>query len=83
MAAENIHNLVRGLTRPYVGAHFDYREQPIKVWKIAIVAEAPAHIEPGKVLSVDEDGVLIKAGSGAVRLLDYTPRLSFRLGEYL
>jgi len=24
MSAENIHNFVRGLTKPYVGAHFEY-----------------------------------------------------------
>jgi methionyl-tRNA formyltransferase len=83
MAAESIHNLVRGLTRPYVGAHFHYGDQAIKVWKTALESEAPANLEPGKILSVDENGVLIKAGTGAIRLLDYAPRLRLRPGDYL
>lgn len=83
MAAESIHNLVRGLKQPYVGAHFDYGDQAIKVWKTGLEAEAPANLEPGKVLSVDENGVLIKAGIGAIRLLDYAPRIRLKPGDYL
>ena len=83
MAAESIHNLVRGLTRPYVGAHFDYQKQSIKVWKTVIAADAPANLEPGKVLSANGDGIVVKAGIGAIRLLDYEPRLDFKSGEYL
>ena len=83
MAAESIHNLVRGLARPYVGAHFDYEKQPIKVWKTVIAADAPANLEPGKVLSADGDGIVVKAGIGAIRLLDYEPRLYLKTGDYL
>jgi len=83
MAAENIHNLVRGLARPYVGAHFDYEKQPIKVWKTVIESDAPANLEPGKILFVDADGIVVKAGIGAIRLLDYEPRLDLKTGEYL
>jgi methionyl-tRNA formyltransferase len=83
MEAEGIHNLVRGLTRPYVGAHFDYAERQIKVWKTAIEPDAPVNVEPGKVLAVDGQSVLIKAGSGAVRLLDYDPKVQLKPGVYL
>ncbi|XDZ70400.1 methionyl-tRNA formyltransferase [Alphaproteobacteria bacterium LSUCC0744] len=83
MAAEGIHNLVRGLTRPYVGAHFDYAEQQIKVWKTTIEQNVPLNFEPGKVLAVDDCSVLIKAGSGAIRLLEYTPKIQLKPGDYL
>jgi len=83
MAAYSIHNLVRGLTRPYVGAHFDYENQPIKVWKTVILDDAPANLEPGKILSVDDDGIVVTAGIGAIRLLDFEPRLNLKIGEYL
>ena len=33
MSSENIYNLIRGLTRPYVGAHFEFNGKEIKVWK--------------------------------------------------
>lgn len=83
MAAESIHNLVRGLTRPYVGAHFDYDKQPIKVWKTIIEVDVPANLEPGKVLSVDDNGIVVKAGIGAIRLLDYIPKPQLKIGDYL
>jgi len=83
MAASNIHNLVRGLTRPYIGAHFDYDSQVIKVWKTEIEPDAPMNFEPGKVLAVDNDTLLIKSGIGAIRLLDYEPLISLKPGLYL
>jgi methionyl-tRNA formyltransferase len=83
MAAKSIHNLVRGLTRPYVGAHFDYAEQQIKVWKTAIEQDALVNFEPGKVLAVDDGSILIKTGDGAIRLFDYAPKIQLKLGDYL
>ena len=83
MTAESIHNLVRGLTRPYLGAHFHYKKRSIKVWRTVIEADAPVNLEPGKVLCVDKDGIVVKAGIGAIRLLDYAPRLHLQTGEYL
>ena len=56
MAACSIHNLVRGLSRPYVGAHFQYNDQIIKVWQTEIVLDVPCNLEPGKVLSTGQSG---------------------------
>jgi methionyl-tRNA formyltransferase len=83
MAAESIHNLVRGLTRPYVGAHFDYVDQQIKVWKTELEPNVRVNLEPGKVLAVDDSSVLIKAGFGAIRLLEYAPAIQLKPGDYL
>jgi len=83
MAATSIHDLVRGLTRPYVGAHFDYHQQIIKVWQTEIEPKVPANLEPGKVLQVNKNSILVKAGIGAIRLLDYEPRITVKCGSYL
>ena len=83
MGAETIHNLVRGLTRPYVGAHFDYGEEPVKVWRTEVESDVPENIEPGKVLTVEEGCPLIKAGVGAIRLIEYEPRITLTPGAYL
>lgn len=83
MSAESIHNLVRGLTRPYVGCHFIYMDHNIKVWKTEVVYDVSPNIEPGKVLAVDFDGVIIKAGLGAIRLCDISPTINFHVGTYL
>jgi methionyl-tRNA formyltransferase len=83
MTADAIHNLVRGLTRPYVGAHFVHQGAAIKVWRTEVEPDAPMNFEPGKVLTVDAAGALVKAGSGAIRLCDFEPRIKLKPGEYL
>jgi methionyl-tRNA formyltransferase len=83
MSAESIHNLVRGLTHPYVGAHFEYQQQDIKVWRTEIEPTVPKNLEPGKILSVDQRGILIKAGTDAIRLLDIEPQIILNIGDYL
>jgi methionyl-tRNA formyltransferase len=83
MSAQSIHNLVRGLSKPYVGAHFIHDGNDIKVWKSEIVHEPTRNIEPGKVLSVDEQNIVVKAGIGAVRLMSIAPQVSLSPGQYL
>ena len=83
MAASGIHDLVRGLTHPYVGAHFEYNDQLIKVWQTEIVPDVACNLEPGKVLEVDDTFLLIKAGIGAIRLLEYNPKVSIVPGSYI
>jgi methionyl-tRNA formyltransferase len=83
MAATSIHNLVRGLTRPYVGAHFDWDGQAIKVWRTEVEMNVPTNLEPGKVLQILDTSVLVKAGIGAVRLLELDSDVRFRVGDYL
>ena len=83
MAATCIHNLVRGLTHPYVGAHFVYKNQSINVWKTEIILNIPRNIEPGKVLEVTDSTLLIKAGIDAIKVLDYCPKIVIFPGAYL
>lgn len=83
MSAETIHNLVRGLARPYVGAHFDYEGREIKVWRTGVEIIESLNLEPGKVLAADERGVLIKAGIGAIRVIETVPKVSPEVGSYL
>jgi len=83
MAAESIHNLVRGLTHPYLGAHFDFEGKSIKVWRTKVVKDIPLNIEPGKVLESGSKGPLVKAGIGAIRLLKIEPQVSLKTGIYL
>ena len=83
MSAQAIHNLVRGLTKPYVGAHFDHEGQSIKVWQTSIEASCAANLEPGKILKVDSLGVVVKTGDCAIRLLNYDPKTTLSAGSYL
>jgi methionyl-tRNA formyltransferase len=83
MAAQSIHNLVRGLSYPYVGASFYHFGEPIKVWKTEVIPYGPENIEPGKVLTVDNRGPVVKTGIGSIRLLEFSPAIALQSGDYL
>jgi methionyl-tRNA formyltransferase len=83
MSAKSIHNLVRGLTRPYIGAHFVFRDTEIKVWRTECFMDAPRNLEPGKILAVEDKEIIVKCGEGAIRLLEIEPPIEVAGGAYL
>jgi len=74
---------VRGLAKPYVGAHFIADGKEIKVWKTAILEGVPNNIEPGKVLMQTDSILVVKCGEGAIRLLVTEPFFEPVVGSYL
>ena len=83
ISARTIYNLVRALTKPYIGAHFFYKDHVYKVWDSKIVSDLPLNIEPGKILDVDSQGVVVKCGEEGLRLLVTEPTFRPTIGEYL
>jgi methionyl-tRNA formyltransferase len=83
MSAGGIHNLVRALARPYVGAHCLWEGREIKIWKTALEDTAPDNCEPGKVLAHDGGAPIIKCGAGALRLLQHEFPALPPIGGYL
>jgi len=83
MSARSIHNLVRALTRPYVGAEFEIDDIVVKVWKTELVCHVPVNAEPGKVLQVNNKGILVKAGEDAIYLIQIEPYIEAQIGDYL
>ena len=84
MSSRSIYNLVRSLTKPYIGAHFNYGGKEYKVWKVKeIDAENIQNLEPGKVIAVNLDGTVdVKVGEGAIRLLEFDT-FAIERGEYI
>ena len=83
MSAHSIHNLVRGLAKPYVGAHFIVDGREIKVWKVAVVSDVPRNIEPGKILMQAGSRPVVKCGDDAICLLITEPSFEPIVGSYL
>lgn len=85
MPAVDIYNLVRALTTPYPGAQFAYQSETVVVFKSRISARSfPQHTEPGRILDVQNNNVLIKtAGDGAIWLLQLDSSITFKKGEWL
>ncbi len=84
MSSRSIYNLVRALTKPYIGAHFVYDEKEYKVWKAKeIDIDGMDNIEPGKVIAINDGGTIdVKTGEGGVRLLDFD-EIEINEGEYI
>jgi methionyl-tRNA formyltransferase len=74
MSSMGIYNLVRALTKPYVGTHFVYNDTDIRVWKVREIEEVErkyANIEPSKVIKVVSDNqFIVKAGDNLIEVLD-------------
>ena len=83
MSAQSIYNLIRALTRPYVGAHCLYEEKEIKIWAAALRNEKFPNIEPGKVIKVVDSRVLVKCGDGVLELLEHEFEPILDKGAYL
>lgn len=83
MTSQAIYNLVRALTKPYVGAHIIYKEKEIIVWKVEIIDNKQDNIESGKVLDIDEDKILVKTYDGAIKITHHEFKNLPNVGEYL
>ena len=83
MSGHAIYNLVRSLTRPYIGAHIKYKNEDIKVWEVKEVTYNLKNYEYGKVLDVQDNNILVKCYDNAVLLTEHEFKELPELGEYL
>tara|TARA_B100000780_G_C20716948_1_gene284998 strand:- start:282 stop:533 length:252 start_codon:yes stop_codon:yes gene_type:complete len=83
MASQAIYNLVRALSNPYVGAHINYKDKEIIVWKVEIIENKQYNIESGKVLDISEDKILVKTYDGAIKIIHHEFKKLPNVGEYL
>lgn len=83
MTSKAIYNLVRALSKPYVGAHLVFQEKDIIVWKVETIDCPYNNIESGKVLDSNNDFVVIKTYDGAIKLLEHEFSVLPKIGEYL
>ena len=83
MTSRAIYNLVRALTKPYIGAHINYKNKKIIIWKVEIVKNKQDNIECGKILDVNNKKILVKTNDGAVRITHHEFRKIPNIGEYL
>ncbi|MGE5581372.1 MAG: methionyl-tRNA formyltransferase [Bacillota bacterium] len=85
MSSSAIYNLVRALTKPYVGAHFIYKGNKFKVWQVAEEKVGLYNnLEPGKVIKVYQDNsFLVKTGENCIRVLRHELNVTIGEGEYL
>jgi len=71
---QDIYNLIRGLTRPYVGAHTFLAKERINVWKGArpegLLGGEATSLVPGTVFLHERHGLAVRTGDAYVALLE-------------
>ena len=85
MSATSIHNLVRALTHPYVGAHIGRADGNARVWRTSLQEDkAPSNLEPGRIVRILSDNVIVvKCGAGTIRLIDHELPAGFSTGDLI
>jgi len=85
MNSATICNLVRALTKPYIGAHLEYNNTQIKIWEVEPVkyVVAEKNIEPGKVLSILKNKIEVKTADSAILLISHEFEELPQIGNYI
>lgn len=83
MSTESIYNLIRGLSKPYVGAHLVYQGKEFIVWKSTPAENKAINIEPGKVLVVNKNKIKVKTGDSAIWLEEHELSNLPNTGDYI
>ncbi len=71
MSSEAIVNLVKSLTKPYIGAHIQLESESVVVWKAKQENTVHYNYEPGKVIAVEGKEIIVKTYDGAIRIIDH------------
>lgn len=81
--SEQIYNLIRG-TQPWPGSFFQYKGENVKIKK-ARIADINTNEKPGKILSVDKDGITVATGEGnlIIEEIQFPGKKSMKVEDYL
>lgn len=81
--AQAVHNLVRGLN-PWPGAYCLHRDKTLKIWQTGFRPTGTAAQEPGRVIAVSGDSIVVATAAGTVELREVQPENRRRMaaGEY-
>jgi len=83
MTSNAILNLVNALSSPYVGAHVEFQNQDVKIWNVRDEKSNLSNFEPGKVLDIIGNDIIVKTYDGSIRILDHEFKITPTKGEYL
>lgn len=82
MESDAICNLVRALSKPYIGAHCLFNGNEIKIWEIKSGGNTEKFIEPGRIIKVYDNNIEVKTGSTSVILTKHEFKLLPQTNEY-
>jgi methionyl-tRNA formyltransferase len=73
-----LHNLVRGLN-PWPVAYCSFQNKSMKIWKTNVYDESQPCTEPGRVVQITKEGLVVETGKGTIELLEVQPESKRRM----
>ncbi|WP_194190531.1 methionyl-tRNA formyltransferase [Clostridium chrysemydis] len=82
-SAKDIKNLIRGLN-PWPVAFTNYEDKVMKIYE-SEVKETKGNVEPGTILNVSKEGILVSCGAGSllVKRIQFPGKKALTVKEYL
>lgn len=83
MHTQTLLNVVRALTKPYVGAHVLWNQEVLSIWKAERgPSDVAPNLEPGKILQVIDDRILVKTADASIWLTQHDFKELPQAGNY-
>ncbi len=73
-----IHNLVRGLN-PWPVAYCKHQNKSLKIWQTRVYDESQECSQPGRIIQITKDGLVVETGKGTIELLEVQPESKRRM----
>jgi methionyl-tRNA formyltransferase len=83
MSSVSIYNLVRALAKPYPNAEIEFEGVFIRVNHAEIGHNRESNIEPGKILSINNQSIEVKTADGSIWLIDHEFKVLPKVGQYI
>lgn len=79
----DVHNFIRGLN-PWPLAYTYYKGEVMKIHK-SIALEDSSYDEPGKIINVDKDCIIVSCGLGAIKIkkIQFPGKKAMEISEYI
>ncbi len=70
-SAQELECLIRGLN-PWPSAYTYWKGKTLKIWKASVQEQSmqPVDFEPGRIVTVNKDGIMVQTGQGMLNLLE-------------
>ncbi len=68
-SASELERLIRGLN-PWPSAYTNLNGKTLKIWKAVVKEQVQAHADPGSVVEVLKDSILVQTGQGLLQLVE-------------
>ncbi|MDD5045077.1 MAG: methionyl-tRNA formyltransferase, partial [Candidatus Omnitrophica bacterium] len=81
LAAQKLHDLIRG-TQAWPGAFTHYQAKVIKLWESALDLEVAPGKEPGEIIALSKEGILVKTGKDNLLIKQLQPESGKRMSAY-